>query len=73
MRAKCGTHNLEGWNEEISMAGKKSIVKFSPSFRQSCKECMGWSEEEIRQLELETIKKQAKPREGVEEECNGDS
>lgn len=49
------------------MARKKSIIKFSPSFRQSCKENLGWSEEEISQLELEVIKRQRKLREGIEE------
>lgn len=46
---------------------KRRIIKFAPSFRQACKENLGWSEEEIRQLELDVIKGQAKLREGIEE------
>ena len=45
---------------------KKRIIKFAPSFRQACKDNLGWSEEETRQLELDVLKRQAKLREGIE-------
>jgi len=49
------------------MAGKKRIIKFTPSFRQSARENLGLSEEEVRQIELEVIKRQARLREGIDE------
>ena len=52
---------------EKRIPSKRRIIKFSPSFRQSCRENLGWSEEETRQLELEVIKRQAKLREGIED------
>lgn len=51
----------------MSQKRKKSIIKFAPSFRQACRDNLGWSEEETRQLELDTIKRQAKLREGIDE------
>lgn len=45
---------------------KKRIIKFAPSFRQSCKENFGWSDDEIRQIELDVIKHQKALREGTE-------
>ena len=46
---------------------KRSIIKFAPSFRESMKENLGWSEEEIRRLEFDVIKSQKDLREGIEE------
>ena len=45
---------------------KKRVIKFAPSFRQSCRDNIGMSEDEIRQVELDVIKRQKKLREGVE-------
>lgn len=47
---------------------KRSIIKFSQSFRESAQRNLGWTEEEVRQLELDVIKHQAKLREGIETE-----
>lgn len=48
--------------------GKRSIIKFSPSFCQSAMENLHLTEEEVRQIELDTIKRQAKLREGIKED-----
>ena len=45
---------------------KRSIIKFSPSFRQSCRENLGLSDDEVRQIELDVIKHQKALREGLE-------
>jgi len=45
---------------------KRSIIRFSPSFRQSCRENLGLSDDEVRQIELDVIKLQKALREGLE-------
>ena len=44
---------------------KRYIIKYSPTFRQNLQDIFGFTEEQVREQEWETIKKQAKLREGL--------
>jgi len=49
---------------------KRYIIKYSPTFRQNLQDIFGFTEEQVREQEWETIKKQAKLREGLDVTAN---